>query len=110
MGNRYDTCAVCEVEGLKVNEYEYSESLGGTVCLECMRNEHPDHLFIGDKSIKKDDIATLVDPTGLVTMVHVPTGIAARKENAKEAKKLLDKILDDVRTVERNERYGNCME
>ena len=108
--SRYGECALCEKKNLKSGESEYSNA-HGTVCLDCIRSEHPDHLFIGDESRpKKDDIATLVDPAGYVTIVHVPTGIAARKTDAKSAKKLLDKILSDVRTVERNERYGNCME
>lgn len=106
--SRYDECQICERKDLKAGESEYSNEYG-TVCLDCMREEHPDHLFVGDNSRPKDkDIATLVG--GEITCVHVPTGIAAIGKNEKEAKKLLRKILSSVQTVERNERYGNIME
>lgn len=116
--SRYDECVLCERTDLKVGESEYS-NIHGTVCLNCMREEHPDHLFIGDNHTLRDEDIDTSFPTGGTgaLVVHTPTGIAAHcsrhptaEGNRRAALKLLRKIHSDVRTVERNERYGNCME
>lgn len=119
-----EECSSCE-KLCGDDEYEDTRD-NGILCLDCLREEHPTQVTIGQtySDPKDNDIEVSVHPdigTGAhgvaVIAIHTPTGIAAwcgkhptMMGNKKAALALLRKIHSDVERLESNERYGNIME